>query len=287
MKLRSTLWLQVCLSILIAASSAFAADSAAVAAAAADVPASVRTANEADRKMNKPSVQLTDVQILEHAREANDDVYNALQSFVCNEQINRFKGNLTGEVAKPVDVVTAKLSFEKGSEQYTEVHQNNRAKAGMSSIPGAWSEGEFGTLLMQTQQLLQTQSVNFDSFTDVAGEQAANFHFDVTSEESPWDLLVAGHHYKVAFRTNVTISVATGEILKIQRASINLDKETRISGIEWGITLAHVDLSGKPWLLPRTGTYAVSYQESKHKEWNELSFSGYKRYSAETAVKFD
>jgi hypothetical protein len=28
----------------------------------------------------------------------------------------------------------------------------------------------------------------------------------------------------------------------------------------------------------------VSYQESKHKEWNELSFSGYKRYSAETAV---
>ncbi len=43
-----------------------------------------------------------------------------------------------------------------------------------------------------------------------------------------------------------------------------------------GIPLAHVDLNGKPW-----------QQESKRKEWNQLSFSGYKRYSAETAVKFD
>ena len=250
-----------------------------------DVPVSVRTADEVNRRLDTTLGVSTD--ILERARVANDDVYSALQSFVCNEEINRFRGNLNGQSAHPVDTVTAKLSFERGVEQYSEVFQNNRQRPGITSLVGAWSEGEYGTLLLQTQQLLSTQKVAFETFEDVKGEQAAIYHFDVASEDSPWDLEVAGHHYRLAFNTKVWISVKSGQILKIDRSSLGLAPETRISEIQWGITLDRVGINGKQWLLPTTGTYAVLYNQSKRKEWNSISFTNYQRYGAQTELKFD
>lgn len=288
MKMRSSTWLQVCLYFSLSAGLTHNL-SAAVASPAngGDVPATVRSTDDVSRKLNSSSVAKTDVEVLERARAANDDVYSSLQSFVCNEEINRFKGNLNGQSAHALDTVTAKLSFERGIEQYTDVHQNNRMRPGMSSLPGAWSEGEFGTLLLQTQQLLTTQNVQFDTLADVKGEQAAIYHFDVVEADSPWDLTVSGHHYRLPFRTNVWIAVNTGEILKIDRITLIIPSETRISEIQWGITLGHVALNGKSWLLPDAGTYAVLYNESRHREWNLISFTGYQRYGAQTALKFE
>ena len=214
-------------------------------------------------------------------------MYASLQSFVCSEEINRFKGSLNGQTAHALDKVTAKLSFERGVEQYTNVKQNSKPKDGMSSLPGAWSEGEYGTLLLQTQQMLGRQKVEFESFAEFKGEQAAVYHFDVAENESPWDLSVGGHHYRLPFRTNVWISVNTREILRIERATSSMAAETHISGLQWGITLDHVALNGKAWLLPSTGTYSVTYNESRHLEWNQISFTGYQRYGAEASLKFE
>ena len=157
----------------------------------------------------------------------------------------------------------------------------------MSSIPGAWSEGEFGTLLLQTQLLLGTKKVALQSFEELRGEQTAVFRFDVAAEDSPWDLTVAGSHYRVPFRTKVWISVNTGEILKLDRTSLGIPSETGISELQWGITLDRVTLNGKPWLLPSTGSYAILHNEFKHREWNLISFTDYQRYGAQTALKFE
>jgi hypothetical protein len=289
MKKHFSVWLHVCLYSALslgAVSGLSAASPAAANGAAGDVPVATRPADSLNH-LNTSAVAKSDVQILERARAANDDVYSSLQSFVCNEQINRFKGSMNGQTAHPLDTVTAKLSFERGVEQYSNVQQNNHPRPGLSSLPGAWSEGEFGTLLLQTQQLLTTQQVDFDSFADVRGEQTALYHFDVAADDSPWDLTVAGHHYRLPFRTNVWISVNTGEILKIERATLSIASETRISEIQWGITLDHVAINGKTWLLPATGSYAVLYNESHHREWNQIAFTDYKRYGAETALKFE
>jgi len=225
--------------------------------------------------------------ILKRARAANEDVYSSLQSFVCSEEIDRFKGKLNGQSVKALDKVTAKLSFERGIEQYSDILQNQRPRSGMSSLAGAWSEGEFGTLLLQTQRLLGTQKVDFDSYASVKDEQAAIYHFDVSAEESPWDLAVANRHFRLAFRTNVWISVNTGEILRIERVTIGLEQATGISEIQWSILLEHFSLNGKTWLLPATGSYAVIYNESHHREWNEIRFAGYQRYSSEALLRFE
>src|SRR5207302_7287151 len=88
--------------------------------------------------------------ILSKALAANENLYSSLQSFVCHERIERFRGPLNALTGRALDTVTANLSFENGVEHYSDVRQNTRPRDSISNLTGAWSEGEFGTLLLQT-----------------------------------------------------------------------------------------------------------------------------------------
>jgi hypothetical protein len=226
-------------------------------------------------------------QLLEAARAANSDLYSALKSFVCREEIQRYRGSLEGTKPRFIDHVSSKLSFENGIEHYSEIRQNAVSRESLSAISGAWSEGEFGTLLQQTGKLLGTQPVSFVSFASVEGRPAAIYRFAVTAQESPWDLEVGTQHYQIPFTTDVWISVASGSILKIARKSISIPADTRISEIDWDVSLSPVDFGGASWLLPSSARYAVFYPESKRSEWNEMSFSNYRRYGAESSLHFE
>ncbi|HMF75480.1 MAG TPA: hypothetical protein VK604_07435 [Bryobacteraceae bacterium] len=234
-----------------------------------------------------PRLTTSDVEILSKARDANEELYAQLKSFVCHEEIQRYRGVLDGRPARFLDTVTATLSFENGIEHYSEIYQDDHLRPSMAHLPGAWSEGEFGTLLLQTLRLLSVELPRFRGFATVDGLEAAIYRVEVSAENSPWDFQVSGRHYHLSFQTDVWISTATGEILKIARRSLDIPAETRISEVEWGITLQLVDLNGKQWLLPKTGTYSVLYSDSGREEWNNMTFSGYRRYSSEVALRFD
>ena len=233
------------------------------------------------------SEPLAQTQLLEKSRLANDDLYANLKSFVCQEDIQRFKGDTRGSNSRSIDRVSANLSFENGVERYYDIHQNSQHLRSISALAGAWSEGEFGTLLQQTAQLLESQPVSFVDSTTLAGDAAAIYRFSVTEDQSPWDLEVSSKHYRIPFTTDVWISAATGEILKITRKSISVPGETRISEIAWDVTLEAVDLNGKTWRLPTAAAYSVSYADFKRREWNQMTFSGYHRYGSESSLQFD
>ena len=223
--------------------------------------------------------------ILPKAMETNEQIYGNLQSFVCNEEIRRFKG-ASADDSKRIDTVTVKVSFENGTEHYSDIRQNKRTRPTLSSIGGAWSEGEFGTLLRQTQLLLSTRTPLFERRSQVNGIPAAIYNMDVTSGESPWDLEVRSQHYRVPFRTRVWVSDTEGEILKIERVSTMLPAAMGISEIRWNVELKPVELNGRTWLLPDTGAYAVIYDNADHREWNVMRFSDYQRYGSEVAIRF-
>jgi hypothetical protein len=225
--------------------------------------------------------------LLSKARAANGDLYSTLKSFVCREEIERYKEDLKRSRTRFVDHISTNLSFENGVERYNDVRQNERSKASLPEIMGAWSEGEFGTLLQQTGKLLEIQPVSFIAFDTLNGAQTAIYRFVVPEKDSPWDLTVGQQHYKIPFTTDVWISVESGAILKIVRKSISVSPETRISGIDWNVSLAAIDLTGTTWLLPATAGYSVSYAETKRREYNQMSFSNYHHYASESVVRYD
>ena len=225
-------------------------------------------------------------ELIARAQLANELLYTDLQSFVCDEQIQRYKGTLEGDKAHQIDIVTSKVSFENGVERYSDIKQNNHERAALSKLAGAWSEGEFGTLLRQTRAILGSQAAILKEQTVVDGKPAAEYSIQVPQAESPWQLVISSHSYTIPFETDVWISKDTGQILKIERDSKEMPPETGIAELRWSVTLQPTQLEAKTWLLPKSGMYEVRYTGSNRREWNVMNFSDYRRYGAQTILHF-
>jgi hypothetical protein len=178
---------------------------------------------------------------------ANELLYSELQNFVCSERIERYRGRLAANTGTHIDAIRTKVSFENGTEQYTDIRQDSKPRSRMSAISGAWSEAEFGTLLRQTQALLRVQPVRFLSDVDFDGVPARVFRFEVSEEDSPWDLEVDSQHYRVPFRTDVWVAHSSGQIVGIERTSMAMPLDTKISEIRWSVRLEPVEFNGKTW----------------------------------------
>ena len=225
--------------------------------------------------------------LLVKIQSANQALYTDLQSFVCDERIERFSGSLAGSQGRQIDTVVAKVAFENGQERYTDIFKNKKKLSRMSRLSGAWSQGEYGTLLQQTKDLLAVKPIEFRQKTVIDGVSASIYSFDVNEQDSPWQLIVHSHSYNVPFRTYVWISDANAEILKIARVSTSLPMETRVREVNWFITLQPTEMSGKTFLVPKTGQYAVLYTEGADCDWNTISFTNYHRFAAEATLRFD
>ncbi len=226
-------------------------------------------------------------ELLGRAQAVNENLYRSLQSFVCDETVLRSRASLDDRRVRPLDVLTAKVSFENGSEHYTEIRRNGRVRARMSDVPGAWSEGEFGTLLRQTEQLLKSQRVTLSRLTHFGVSAAALYTFDVAEADSPWSLIVEGRSYRISFRTAVWIEQSSGQILRVERSSTTMPQQTYISELTWSVSLSNVNVNGAAWLLPVSGEYSVLYAAQNRREWNRLTFSNYHRYGSEVALRFE
>jgi hypothetical protein len=210
--------------------------------------------------------------LLYRAEAVNDHLFDTLKSFVCQETIERFRGTLQSPASRPLDTVTSTVSFENGSEHYSGIKQDNRPRATLASISGAWSEGEFGTLLRQTRQLLAVEPATFQNLEQLNGDWTAIYEFDVSAADSPWDLVIDSRESHVPFHCRIWISVKSGEILRVFRRSKFIPGDSRISEIQWTVSLRSVAMNGANWLLPVAGEYAVSYEGLNRRDWNRLTF---------------
>jgi len=201
-----------------------------------------------------------------------------VRSFVCNETIERFRSPLTNPSVHHVDTITARVSFEDGAEHYRDVRRNGRRRGTIAKLTGAWSEGEFGSLVRQTQQLLMKQAIQTMS--------EGHYVFETSEDDSPWHLWVSGRPYRIPFQTEVWTNESSGEIVKLERTSRGISPETGITEIQWRVVLEPVDLNGVRCLLPKSGTYEVRYKERDRREWNTMTFSDYRRYGAESRLRF-
>jgi hypothetical protein len=251
-----------------------------------------RTASSADFTLPTPppfqgaNSTLSGPELLARVQIENELRYTDLQSFVCNERLDRFRAHYNGDGPRQIDTVTAHVSFENGVESYSGIQQNNRVRSSMTELTGAWSEGEFGTLLRQTRTLLSSQTLTSQPSTAPNGEPAVLYSLKVPGEESPWELIVAKQKFRVPFLTEVMVSQKNGRILQIKRTSTAMPPNFGISEIQWGVNLKPIPLDGKEYLLPTTGEYSILYEKTNRREWNAISFDNYHRYTASSVMHF-
>lgn len=256
--------------------------------AASDVPAQLMAASSRPSVPSLPAPRLSGYELLIRGREASSRIYRELSSVVCRERIDRFKGPIADTAGHPVDVITSDVAMEEGIERYSNIRQNDRLRPSISRIGGAWSEGEYSTLLRQTAETLDSDSViKMGVITRFNGTPAILFPFDVSQSDSNWDFLVRSKHYMLGFHGEVWISQTTGEVLRIRRTANLIPASTGISQVDWSVDFGPSDLDGHSFILPSKATYSVSYPRDQHREWNIISFSNYHHYGVDVTIHYN
>lgn len=224
--------------------------------------------------------------LLTKVRASAEQVFANLINFVCSEQIDRFRGSAHNPSGHKIDVITSKVSYTNDAEHYSDIHQNNKPLSQIGGLSGAWSEGEYGTVLSDTVKALRSRTIKFVSFSMLEGKTAAVYRFDYSAADSPWDIAVSGSHYSLPFHGQIWVSPATGDILRIDRIAYDVPVQTGISGVNWAVMFGPTTADGKTFWLPSKGVYSVSYLNSDRHEWNELAFSDYKHFGSDVVVHF-
>jgi hypothetical protein len=235
-----------------------------------------------------PAPRLSGYEILLRGRQASSRIYQQLSSVVCRERIERFKGSPSDVEGRALDVITSDVSMEEGVERYSNIRQNNKSRASISHIGGAWSEGEYSTFLRQTAAVLSSDKIiKMGVITRLNRTPAILFPYDVSQEDSTWDFLVRSKHYLLGFHGEVWISQTTGEVLRIRRTASHVPAGTGISEVDWSVDFGPNDLDGHSFILPSRATYSVAYSRDRHREWNVISFADYHHYGVDITIHYN
>ncbi len=203
---------------------------------ASDGSAQLMAASTRPSPPSLPEPRLSGSDLLLRGREASSRIYRERSSVVCRERIDRFKGPIADAAGHSVDVITSDVAMEEGVERYSNVRQNDKPRPSIARIGGAWSEGEYSTLLRQTAETLDSDTaIRMGVVTKFNGAPAVLFRFDVPRSDSNWDFLVRSKHYLLGFHGEVWISQVTGEVLRIRLTATQIPSGTGISQVDWSV----------------------------------------------------
>src|SRR6266478_6394570 len=86
--------------------------------------------------------------IIEKAKQAAESFTETLPNYICQEFMARFQNSSHITSWQALDVVSTEVVYENGRESYRNLKINDKpVKKSIEEIGGAWSTGEFGTLL--------------------------------------------------------------------------------------------------------------------------------------------
>jgi hypothetical protein len=215
-----------------------------------------------------------------------DQRLSALSNIICHEQITRYLRD--GKVTRQLDLLETDVEVAKGVEKYSSIRRKNKLYSDIFKVPGTWSVGEVVTLVRTTRDALDLPSglTETDDNSDLGPTRLTTFRYPASANR--WYLKVKGEILWLPFEGHIWTNAETGEILRLSWRANQLPPESGVSEVLWTVDFKPVDLASMVLTLPQEAFYQVAYRNGENRaDWNITRFSGYRRFAADSAIRFD
>ena len=223
------------------------------------------------------------------AMEAAESFSETLPNYVCQQFTARFV-SVTHVVSwQAQDVVSAEVVYENGREDYRNLKINDKPiKKGMEELSGAWSTGEFGTLLRDIFSPATAAEFHFRKDTAISGKSAALYDFKVAREGSHWHVMVASQSVFPPYKGSIWIDKHNGRVLRIEMQARNMPGEFPLDTVESEADYQYVRIGGtQEFLLPVHAETLSCQRGTNNCSRNSIDFRNYKKYSGEANITFE
>ena len=226
-------------------------------------------------------------QLLREARQNAASYAKLLPDFICEEVVDR--SQQAGGIWRRVDSLEIRLTFFQRREDYKLISVNGRPRtASMDDIGGAFSKGEFGSIL----NLLVAYPATFrwDHWTTLRRRPAHVFAFRVDREYEPYHIQFQsgriGRPSSAAVGQVgwVYVDSETKNVLRLVADAIDIPVSFPVQKSKVRVDYDFVQVGASSYLLPIRAEVRMAAGPVVTR--NVVSFRAYRKFGAETSITF-
>lgn len=235
----------------------------------------------------RPSAQQQSAMLAAMGRFAEQYVSN-LPNFICLQTTEQYQGNKRGEHWRKGDTLAMRLAYSDRKEHRTLEQVNNKPIEGRNR---GWrhpmrTEGEFGPLLANVFSDGSDASFDWNRWDTISGRRVAVFDYKIDKEHSQTKLGdTYVHDITVATHGSVYADPTSGGVFKVSSDVTDIPSELQQREAHTTVTYGYVTIGSAKYLLPSETTVIMITKTSSLR--NDSTFREYKKFEAESTLKFD
>jgi hypothetical protein len=227
--------------------------------------------------------------MIEGARKRAVEYADALPNFTCIEVTHRSVDPSGRKNWRRQDTISELLRYHDHLEQRNTLEVNGgRTSLSRADIKGTISNGEFGSLLLAIFDPKVKAQLRWTETATLGTGAVQVFTFEVPRARSRY-MLVAGPNVsqiKVGCHGRVYIDAQTYGIRRIEMDADGIPADYAMRAAFISIDYDYVNIADHDFLLPIAGEVDVR-QGKRFLVRNQIEFRDYKRYGAESNIRFE
>lgn len=232
-------------------------------------------------------------QVLAEVKEYALNYSRTLPDFICLEQTRRYVDTTGQEAWRAMDVVTARLTYFDQKEDYKLVSMNDRVMTDVAytSVGGALSMGDFGTTMREVFEPVSETHFEWERWSTLRKRRAHVYSYRVPLEHSKYSIHYSdgpkdeGTTVIVGYHGSIFVDRDTNMVVRITVEAENIPPSFPVRQVKETLDYDFTKIGDREFLLPLVAD--VRMHASRVWTKNVKEFRLYRKFSADTSIKFD
>jgi len=178
--------------------------------------------------------------------------------------------------------------YDQGKESYRNLTINNKPSKKPPEESGAWSTGEFGTILAEVYSPGTAAQFKYAEEDTIAHRSSSIYDFKVERQRSSWKISVPGQYVMPAYKGSVWIDKDGAHTLRIEMQAQEIPEGFPRVSVETAVDYDYVTLgTAEKFLLPVHAEVLSCSRGSNECERNVIEFRNYHKFTGESTIKFN
>ena len=222
--------------------------------------------------------------LIERARESALNFSEVLPNYLAKQMTTRFQGDGKGQRWQPMDNYIADVVYEDGKESYRNVMLNGKAAKGKVEESGAYSRGEFGTIVAGIFHPGTAATFKPRGNVTIVNRKAKLYDFKVEQERSQWRIGLPGQTYYPAYRGSLWIDLETARVLRLEMQGVKIPQSFPIDTVETALDFDFVKIGGGNYLVPVHSEILSCFRAESVCSKNIIDFRNYRKFGAQSDI---
>jgi hypothetical protein len=257
-------------------------------AASSSLPAAVVQAPEPPPPPPAPPSNEEQDNIITAVREYALNYTKSLPDFICLQVARRYYSPGGSDDYRNYDTVRAKLSYFDQKEKYELLAVGDKfMTASYETLGGTISSGEFGSMMREIFEPNTDTEFHWVRWATLRGHRAHVYKYVVDQEHSQWSIEDRTAHDRISpgYSGYIFVDRDTHIVLRITLKAEGIPPTFPIQEADDRLDYDTADINGHRYILPMMAQ--VHLRAGKISQRNDIEFRGYRKFSADTTLKFD